>query len=110
MSRRRFLLGSVIASSLLFGGCFGPTLPLPPPTALSTAPDVDGMVTVTGQVLGNAYVLVLNLDTDSGVIGRGDESGAFTVRLAAQSGHTLEVTQMVGSQHGQVTAVVVPVR
>jgi hypothetical protein len=54
--------------------------------------------------------LVLNLDTDSGVIGRGDEAGAFTVRLAAQAGHTLEVTQMIGSQHGQVTAVTVPMR
>jgi hypothetical protein len=110
MSRRRFVLGSVVASCLLFGGCYGPTLPLPPPTALSTAPDADGIVTVSGQVLGNAYVLVLNLDTDSGVIGRGDEAGAFTVRLAAQAGHTLEVTQMIGSQHGQVTAVTVPAR
>ena len=108
MSRRRFVLGSVFASFLLSAGCFGPTLPLPPPTAISTPPDADGIVTVTGQVLGNAYVLVLNLDTDSGVIGRGDEAGAFTVRLAATSGDTLEVTQMVGSSHGQVRAVVVP--
>ena len=108
MSRRRFVLGSVFASFLLSAGCYGPTLPLPPPTAISTPPDTDGIVTVTGQVLADAYVLVLNLDTDSGVIGRGDERGAFTVRLAASSGNTLEVTQMIGADHGQVRAVVVP--
>lgn len=110
MNLRRAPLLSVVAlaACLLGPGCLGPTLPLPPPTALVEAPDASGMVDVTGEVLPDAYVLVLNLDTDAGVIGRADGAGRYAVRLSAASGHTLEVWQMSGVEGGQHRTVTVP--
>ena len=89
-------------------GCYGPTLPLPPPTALVSTPDAAGIADLTGEALPDAYVLALNLDTDEGVIGRADSTGRYALRIPAASGHTLEVWQMTAADGGQHTTVVVP--
>lgn len=91
-------------------GCLGPTLPLPPPSALVEAPDAEGFATVVGEALPGAYVLVLNLDTDQGVIGRADDAGRYRIRIRAEVGHTLEVWQMTGSDSGPHRTAVVPAR
>jgi hypothetical protein len=107
---RRALPPFALSLLLLVGGCYGPTLPLPPPTALVSAPDAEGTVTVTGQALPSAYVLALNLDTDEGVIGRADDGGRYALQVRASSGHTLEVWQMTAADGGQHTTVLVPAR
>ncbi len=107
-SFRSIALAVALVACLAAPGCLGPTLPLPPPTALVATPDADGMVDVTGEVLPDAYVLVLNLDTDAGVIGRSDMAGRYAVRLPAAVGHTLEVWQMTGVEGGQHRTVTVP--
>jgi hypothetical protein len=111
MNRRRALVSvsllAVLATTV--PGCFGPTLPLPPPTALVSAPGADGFVDLTGEALPDAYVLALNLDTDDGVIGRANGGGRYALRVRAEVGHTLEVWQMTGSgDGGQHRTVVVP--
>ncbi len=106
---RSFVVGALVAAACASsGGCFGPTLPLPPPTALVSTPGADGFVDVSGEALGDAYVLVLNLDTDDGVIGRADPSGRYAVRIRATVGHTLEVWQMIGTDAGQHRTAAVP--
>jgi hypothetical protein len=111
MPRRRALLALCVFGVGLAagaGGCFGPTLPLPPPTALVSAPGADGFVDVTGEALPDGYVLALNVDTDEGVIGRADGAGRYALRVRADVGHTLEVWQMAGTEDGQHRTVTVP--
>ncbi len=98
------LLALVAASE----GCFGPTLPLPPPTALVSAPAADGFVEIRGSALADAYVLALDLDRDEGVIGRASGVGDYRLRVQAASGETIEIWQMAGTDGGQHTTVVVP--
>ena len=109
---RRALRATALSLALCLcgasAGCYGPTLPLPPPTALVSAPDTSGTVQLTGDALGDAYVLALNLDTDQGVIGRADPAGRYALELQADSGHTIEVWQMTASDGGQHATVVVP--
>ena len=101
-------LSLLLAVTPLVQGCYGPTLPLPPPTALVSAPDGTGTVDLTGEALPDAYVLALNLDTDEGVIGRADATGRYALRVRAAAGHTLEVWQMTAADGGQHTTVLVP--
>ncbi len=97
-----------LALGPLSSGCYGPTLPLPPPTALLSTPDATGVVDVTGEALPDAYVFALNLDTDAGVIGRADGAGRYAMRIEADVGHTLEVWQMTTMDGGQHTTAIVP--
>ena len=113
-TRRAFLSSALLASafgaaSLLGPGCAAPTLPLPPPSiAALEAPDAEGFVTVRGSARAGAYMFVLNEDTEEGVIGTAEDTGAFALRIAASTGETLTVWQMVGSQSGQLVSRVVP--
>ena len=68
-------LGRLIATSGLFlalllaGACNAtPTLPLPPPTAKVGIPDEQGFALVEGEAQEDAYVSVLNENTNEGVI------------------------------------------
>lgn len=97
-----------IALSVLVLACAAPTLPLPPPTALSTAPDAMGLVTVTGRVNADAYVFALNEDRGDGVIVSADATGLYSATLAAATGDTITCWQMIGTNTGQLTSVVVP--
>ena len=104
----RALLCASLALALALAACAAPTLPLPPPTALSSAPDAMGNVTVTGRVNAGAYVFALDEDRGDGVIVSADAGGAYTATLRAASGDTITCWQMVGTNTGQLTTVVVP--
>lgn len=90
--------------------CATPTLPLPPPLALSTsAPDpMTGLVTVTGSALPDAYVFVLNPQTESGVIGMADMDGNYSIQIEAEIGDYLTIWQRLGSEDGPPIEVEVP--
>ncbi|MBN8616666.1 MAG: hypothetical protein J0L92_39140 [Deltaproteobacteria bacterium] len=103
-----FAFALALCLALPLGGCYGPTLPLPPPTALVSAPDAMGVVELSGEALPDAYVLALNLDTDGGVIGRADPTGRYTMRVSAEVGNTIEVWQMTSMDGGQHRTVIVP--
>jgi hypothetical protein len=114
MHRRSSILRALPLALLLVGalGCevsSTPTLPLPPPAALSSAPDAAGIVTVTGgAVEPGAFVSVFDLDTDMGVIGVADDTGGFRLSLPASVGDTLEIWQRVGTRSGEPLDIVVP--
>lgn len=102
-------LAVVLAAGLALLACAAPTLPLPPPTALASAPDpTSGLVTITGRVNENAYVFALDEDRGDGVIVSADPSGVYSATLVAASGDTVTVWQMVGTNTGQLTSVIVP--
>ncbi len=104
------MLGAaLLALGVIAGGCSTPTLPLPPPSALTaTAPDADGVVTVEGDVLPGAFVLCLNEETERGVIVRADEDGHFVLQIEAESGYSLTVWQERGSDLGEPRSILVP--
>jgi hypothetical protein len=99
LARIGWLCGLVFGT-IGIGACATPTLPLPPPAMLTVSMPVDGIVTVTGEVLPDAYVYCLNLDTDQGVFLRADEMGRFTLQIPALSGHYLSVWQEARAQRG----------
>lgn len=81
--------------------CAAPTLPLPPPAALVySAPDADGIVTVSGEALPNALVTCLNVNKHEGRIVYADDAGDFTVRIPADVGDELQVWQESGTDEG----------
>lgn len=104
----RLLLAVSLALGLVLCACAAPTLPLPPPTALSSVPDAMGNVTVTGRVNASAYVFALDEDRGDGVIVSADASGNYSATLQAASGDMITCWQMVGTNTGQLTQVIVP--
>jgi hypothetical protein len=94
------LMVSVCAAALETG-CAAPTLPIPPPTALVSAPDASGMVTVSGHADPAAYVFVLNEATEAGVIVHADASGMFSARIPASLGDMITAWQMIGNEASQ---------
>lgn len=116
--RRRFSLatiawlGALSLGIVTSAGCetgSSPTLPIPPPSALSSPPDADGIVTVSGgAAIEGALISVFNERTEQGVIGVADDMGQFSVRLAADVGDALAVWQRVGTRGGEILTVVVP--
>ena len=104
----RACLVATLALALVLSACAAPTLPLPPPTALSSAPDATGNVTVTGRVNPSAYVFALDEDRGDGVIVSADAGGAYSATLRAATGDTVTIWQMVGTNTGQLTTVIVP--
>ncbi|NOY92413.1 MAG: hypothetical protein GXP55_14560 [Deltaproteobacteria bacterium] len=108
------ILHALGALSLLLGslGCevsSTPTLPLPPPSALSSAPDGAGIVTITGSAVEpGALVFAFNLDTETGVIGVADDTGSLSLSLPASVTDTIEVWQRVGTRSGEPLDIVVP--
>lgn len=104
-----WLLPSITALALAVAvGCATPTLPLPPPAALTIGAPVDGLVTVSGEVLPDAWVYCVNLDTEVGVIVRADEMGTFTLQIPAESGQYLSLWQEAGVERGPPADLRVP--
>lgn len=86
-----------------------PTLPIPPPTALSSAPDAAGIVTITGSgAIEGAMVLAYNERLETGSIGVADDMGDFSLQLAAEVGDSITVWQRVGTDSGQLLEIIVP--
>ena len=103
--RRPWLLCLALLAAIAAGpGCFAPTLPLPPPTALIEGPpDADGFVTVSGQAREGAFVACLNEQTEDGVIVRADlATGAYTLRVAAMPEDVLVLWQFDAADEGSM--------
>lgn len=95
---------ALLAASAFVGGCTAPTLPLPPPAALSVSPidPVTGLVTVAGEALPGAFVSCINVRLSSGVIVRADAGGLFSLQIEAQAGDALQVWQQIDGQSGPI--------
>lgn len=85
-----------------------PTLPLPPPVASVGAPNLQGLVRVEGQANEEAYVTVLNENTDTGKIGRADVEGHFAIDIAASVGDKLVIWQETDGISGERNEQIVP--
>ncbi len=106
---RAGLLAALVALGVACSSGASPTLPIPPPSALTSAPDEDGVVTITGNgAIEGALVSAYNERTERGVIETADDAGAFVLRLEAQTGDSILVWQRVGTQSGQVLSLGVP--
>ncbi|MBK8173619.1 MAG: hypothetical protein IPK60_25230 [Sandaracinaceae bacterium] len=105
--RRALLSFTLLATWLIAPSCNAPTLPLPPPTALVSELSVDGTVTVSGDVLENAYVSCLNARLDLGVITRANASGRYELTIQAAAGDTLSIWQHIGTDTGPIVSRVV---
>ncbi len=105
---RAALLGLLLGAAVSAAGCAAPTLPIPPPTALISAPDATGLVTVSGSADPAAYVFVLHEETQDGLITHADALGAYSVRLPAAVGDMITVWQLIGTQASQQEHLVVP--
>ena len=109
MFRPLVRIGLAIALVVGVASCSTPTLPLPPPAAVTASPpDATGLVTVTGEVQPEAFVFCLNRQTERGVIERPDETGRFTLVIQASPGHYLDVWQEIGTDQGPKVPVEVP--
>lgn len=107
----RVKIVSVVAFSLVgLGACTNaPTLPLPPPEALASAPDRDGLVTVTGDgAIEGALISVYNPRTREGRITTADDAGRFSVRIEAIGGDSLQLWQRASTRTGEIREIVVP--
>lgn len=106
---RAGLLAALVALGAACSSGTSPTLPIPPPSALTSAPDESGVVTITGNgAIEGAIVSAYNERTERGVIETADDAGAFVLRLEAQTGDSILVWQRVGTQSGQVLSLGVP--
>lgn len=104
---RALLLCAALGGAL--GACNNvPTLPLPPPVASVGEPNVQGLVTVEGQVNARAFVSVFNERLEAGIITRADTKGFFSVDVEAASGDVLTIWQEIDGDTGERTQVVVP--
>jgi len=109
---RGLALGCALAALCGLVGCSNsasPTLPIPPPSALSSPPDSEGFVTIQGTAaIEGAMVSAFNERIGEGVIGEVDDLGEFQLRLRAQGGDPIAVWQTVGSTRGEILTVLVP--
>lgn len=110
---RAALMGLALGVAVLAGvvtstGCAAPTLPIPPPTALSSTPDATGMVTVTGTADPTAFVFVLNNMTDTGVIAHANPDRTFSIRVTAASMDHLSVWQEISGRGSEPNMITVP--
>ncbi len=115
MTRRRIIgLGALLGllHGFLIGGCTGtaaPTLPLPPPVAVSSAPDAEGIVTIEGSgAIEEAFVFAYNPRRAAGVIGTADAQGEFELNIRADSGDALQVWQRFEGESSGFVDLVVP--
>lgn len=110
MTRATLALSLAIALGAL--GCAAPTLPLPPPTALASVPDADGLVTITGMVRPAALVVVINEmardPMERGVVVDADDRGFYTARIRAMPGDAITVFAREGTSDSQIREVIVP--
>ena len=103
---------AILGALLLASACTSPsapTLPIPPPTALSSAPDADGLVTITGAgAIEGGMVLAYNETLGVGVIGTVTDMGTFELRLRGGIGDSILVWQRVGTDASRFVEIVVP--
>ncbi len=102
----------LIVAIAVLGACTtasAPTLPIPPPTALSSTPDGDGFVTISGMgAIEGAMVSAYNEQLEVGVIGVADDLGGYTLQIRADIGNTIVVWQRIGTETSGLVTVIVP--
>jgi len=110
LALRHVLLGLLVAllATPLQSCVNTPTLPLPPPVASVGAPNLQGLVRVEGQANEEAYVIVLNENTDLGEISRANLEGRFSIEIAASAGDLLVIWQESDGVSGEHTEQTVP--
>ena len=120
----RLARGAVVAAVLSSASCIAPTLPVPPPAQPDvSAPDGDGLVTVTGgknTVGAYAEVSVFNqtyaesaeckaaIDCAPGVFRNANADGSFVMRVKGRSKDLLYVWQSTNGQQSAATEAHVP--
>ena len=102
-------LALVALLALALPGCTGPTVPIPPPAAITvSAPDADGLVSISGTAQPLAIVSALNQRTELGVLVVADEEGAFGLAIAAEAGDDISLWNRLADTTSGVTTVTVP--
>jgi hypothetical protein len=107
-TRSTLLLALALMPGFLDGCGNTPTLPLPPPTALVGSPNLQGLVTVAGDADDDAYVTVLNEQTDNGKITHASPDGHYTLQIEAMVGDKLVIWQEREGIAGERTEQTVP--
>ncbi len=103
------VISLLVALSMVVGCSSTPTVPLPPPNALSSAPGMDGLVSIRGNgALPGAVVIAYNENTGAGVLATASDAGEFTLELAASVGDSILVWQRAGASSGEQVNIIVP--
>lgn len=106
------LAAIVIALVAVLPGCTAgssPTLPIPPPLAVSSSPDADGIITIRGEgALPSALVAAYNEEIGAGVIGQAEADGSFELQLMGAPGDSITVWQRVGTETSGLLSIIVP--
>ncbi|HET9958541.1 MAG TPA: hypothetical protein VFQ61_28800 [Polyangiaceae bacterium] len=82
-------------SFALFGGlfvaaCLSPTLPLPPPSEPEVSgPTEQGLIRLTGNAPGGAWMYALNKTSNVGVFNRATPEGRYDLEIPAEVGHRI---------------------
>lgn len=100
-----------LALTALLGlvACAGPTVPIPPPAALTvTVPDAEGLVTISGRAQPSAIVSALNQRTETGVVVVADPAGDFTLAIGGEPGDDITLWNRVADTTSGVANVTVP--
>jgi hypothetical protein len=98
------ILVAVLAAALSIASCTDRTLPLPPPVVdRVSAPNAQGLVTLSGYALEGASIGVINDRTLEGVIAASSDADCaetcpWEARIAARGGDVLRVWQFFGTE------------
>ncbi len=96
---RRARLFALVLLVALVGGCYSPTIPLPPPDEPELSQlSPEGMVTVRGGATRYALVSVFNQRSGEGVITTAGQNGGYEATLAAKAGDSLAIWQEVSGE------------
>ncbi len=112
VTKLRTAIAAASLALVLVAGCTtasSPTLPVPPPAALSSAPNDEGVVTITGTgAIEGAFVSALNEQSEEGRIVRANDLGEFEIQIGAEVGNSIIVWQTLGTRTSELVTVIVP--
>jgi hypothetical protein len=114
--QRRKVLGAGLLLAAWVAACAAPTLPLPPPSEPTIAPQgTAGTYRLSSErgAQGNAIIVIINRNPDvprnkrvSGA--QADAEGTWEAQVIAQPGDALDITQEFGTTRSPSITVVVP--
>jgi hypothetical protein len=91
---RRALL---LLAALLAGGCYAPTLPLPPPVRPDISEQTEtGTYRLSGTVMPNSLVIAFNTRTELAAGQETGEDGAYDFEIEAEPADVLHLWYVVG--------------
>lgn len=91
-TRRRWLVGAALCLAAgLLSACLSPTLPLPPPSNPTVSgADADGNVHITGYVLPDSEVFVLN-HANNAIAGQLTSNGSYDFEIRAAQNDAMSI-------------------